>query len=104
MLRSDVPGSLRSLVMVQNGTRALAGVEHSLTRCAHGGTQVRKALGADLFEYFAQPENAEEAALFAAPWRLVWSGYPGRAGGPRRHRCEPRGRRRRALRAIRAAV
>jgi hypothetical protein len=30
-----------------------------------GGSQAKKALGADIFEYFAQPENAEEAALLA---------------------------------------
>ncbi|MEV1070026.1 methyltransferase [Streptomyces sp. NPDC050263] len=30
-----------------------------------GSSQTEKALGADLFEYFARPENSAEAALFA---------------------------------------
>lgn len=64
-LRSDVPGSLRSLVMVQNGHAHWQSWERFPDAVRHGGTQVREALGADLFGYFAQPGNAEEAALFA---------------------------------------
>jgi len=65
LLRVDVPGSLRSLVLVENEHAHWRSWEHFPEAVRQGGTQVKEALGADLFGYFAQPENAEEAALFA---------------------------------------
>ncbi|WP_433556084.1 methyltransferase [Pseudonocardia xinjiangensis] len=65
MLRSDVPGSLRALVLIQNEHAHWQSWEHFPDAVRAGRTQVHKALGADLFEYFAKPENSAEAALFA---------------------------------------
>ncbi|MDT0567260.1 methyltransferase [Streptomyces sp. DSM 3412] len=65
LLRSGVPGSLRSLVLTQTGHAHWQAWAHFPEAVRQGATQTRKALGADIFEYFARPENADEAALFA---------------------------------------
>jgi hypothetical protein len=65
LLRSHVPGSLRSLVLIQNGHAHWQSWEHFPEAVRLGGSQTARALGADLFDYFARPENSEEAALFA---------------------------------------
>lgn len=65
LLRSDVPGSLRSLVLAQTGQGLWQSWAHFPEAVRQRGTQAGKALGADVFAYFAKPENAEEAALFA---------------------------------------
>ncbi|MEU1801377.1 methyltransferase [Streptomyces sp. NPDC019937] len=65
LLRSDLPGSLRSLVLAQTGQAHWRSWTHFPEAVRQGETQAKKALGMDVFEYYAQPENAEEAALFA---------------------------------------
>ncbi|MFC3996270.1 methyltransferase [Nocardiopsis sediminis] len=66
LLRDGVPGSLRSLVLVQTGHAHWRLWGHFPEAVRHGASQAREALGADVFEYFARPENAEEAALFSS--------------------------------------
>ncbi|WP_307673136.1 methyltransferase [Streptomyces sp. V4I2] len=65
LLRSGVPGSLRSLVLTQTGPSHWQSWAHFPEAVRQGAAQTEKALGADIFEYFARPENADEAALFA---------------------------------------
>ncbi|MFI6374721.1 methyltransferase [Streptomyces sp. NPDC050546] len=65
LLRSDVPGSLRSLVLAQAGGAHWQSWDHFPDAVRQGRTQTRQALGMDIFEYYAKPEHAEEAALFA---------------------------------------
>ncbi len=65
LLRSGVPGSLRSLVLTQTGHSHWQSWALFPEAVRQGTTQTKKALGSDIFEYFAQPENADEAALFA---------------------------------------
>ncbi|MEU4314014.1 methyltransferase [Nocardia sp. NPDC024068] len=65
LLRTDIPGSLRSLVLVQNEHAHWQAWGRLPEAVRQGRSQAREALGAEVFEYFAQPENAEEAALFA---------------------------------------
>lgn len=65
LLRSEVPGSMRSLVLAQTGQALWQSWALFPEAVRQGGTQTEKALGMDIFEYYAKPENAEEAALFA---------------------------------------
>ncbi len=65
LLRADVPGSLRSLVLSQTSHGHWQSWEHFPEAVRQGSSQTEKALGTDIFEYYAQPQNAEEAALFA---------------------------------------
>ncbi|WIX80062.1 methyltransferase [Amycolatopsis carbonis] len=65
LLRSDVPGSMRSLVMVQNEHAHWQAWERLPDAVRTGRTQMRETHGTDLFGYFGRPENAGEAALFA---------------------------------------
>ncbi|NJQ03145.1 methyltransferase [Streptomyces zingiberis] len=64
-LRADVPGSLRSLVLVQTAHAHWTSLAHFPEAVRRGSNQVKKALGAEIWEYYTHPENAEEAALFA---------------------------------------
>ncbi|MDP9794187.1 hypothetical protein J2S43_002699 [Catenuloplanes nepalensis] len=64
-LRSGVPGSMRSLALIQNSGAHWRTWALFPEAVRSGGSQARKALGADLFDYFALPGNAAEAALFA---------------------------------------
>lgn len=65
LLRSDVPGSLRSMALVQTSPGHWQSWAHFTEAVRQGSTQTQKALGMDLFEYFARPDNAAEAALFS---------------------------------------
>jgi hypothetical protein len=65
LLRSGVPGSLRSLVLAQTGHAHWQSLGHFPEAVRQGRTQTKKALGADIFDYYARPENVEEATLFA---------------------------------------
>lgn len=65
VLRTGVPGSLRSLVMVQTGQAHWQAWGQFPEAVRQGRSRTREVLGADVFEYLARPENAEEAALFA---------------------------------------
>ncbi|MGH3278246.1 MAG: methyltransferase [Trebonia sp.] len=66
MLRDGVPGSLRALTLVQAGHAQWQSWGLFPDSVRRGTSQVKRALGADLFDYYARPENAGEAALFAA--------------------------------------
>ena len=65
LLRSGVPGSLRSFVLVQAGHAQWQSLGLFPEAIRQGASQTKKALGADIFDYLSQPENAGEAALFA---------------------------------------
>jgi hypothetical protein len=65
LLRADVPGSLRAFVLVQTGHAHWQSWELFPDAVRQGASQAKQALGADVFDYYARPENAEEAALFA---------------------------------------
>ncbi|MEV5174310.1 methyltransferase [Streptomyces flaveolus] len=65
LLRSDVPGSLRSLILAQTSYGHWQSWAHFPEAVRQGRSQTEKALGTDIFEYFALPENSAEAALFA---------------------------------------
>lgn len=66
LLRDGIPGSLRALTLVQAGHAhwQFWGLFPDSVR--RGTSQAKRALGADIFDYYTRPENAEEAALFAA--------------------------------------
>ncbi|WP_216901924.1 methyltransferase [Nocardia alni] len=65
LLRTGVPGSMRSFVLVQAGRSHWQPWGLFPDAVRQGVSQSRAALGADTFEYFSKPENAGEAALFA---------------------------------------
>ena len=65
LLRSDVPGSLRALALIQTANAHWQCWAHIPDAVRQGHSQAQRALGMDLFSYFARDENAEEAALFA---------------------------------------
>ncbi|MEU1301489.1 methyltransferase [Streptomyces shenzhenensis] len=65
LLRSGVPGSMRSLVLAQTGQALWQSWAHFSEAVRAGGAQTKKALGMEIFEYYSKPENSEEAALFA---------------------------------------
>ncbi|MGW2052140.1 methyltransferase [Streptomyces sp. NPDC001858] len=65
LLRADVPGSIRSMALVQTSHSHWQSWARFPEAVRQGSSQTEKALGADLFEYYARPENAAEAALFA---------------------------------------
>lgn len=65
LLRSEIPGSLRAVAMIQTANAHWQCWAHIPEAVRQGHSQAEQALGMDLFTYFAQEENAEEAALFA---------------------------------------
>lgn len=65
LLRADVPDSMRSMVLIQNEKAHWQAWGNFPDAVREGSNQVRQVLGTDVFGYFARPENAEEAALFA---------------------------------------
>src|ERR1700678_2600852 len=65
LLRAGLPGSLRALTLVQTGHSHWQSWTMFPESVRQGTYQAKQVLGADTFDYFAQPENAEEAALFA---------------------------------------
>jgi hypothetical protein len=71
-------------VLVQTGHAHWRTWAHFSDAVRIGATQTRKALGADVFDYYARPENAEEAALFSHAMADL-SGLV-TAGRGRRHR------------------
>jgi hypothetical protein len=66
LLRDGAPGSFRALTLVQAGRAHWQSWGLFPDAVRTGTSQAKRALGADLFDYYARPENAEEAALFAA--------------------------------------
>ncbi|MBP0457580.1 methyltransferase [Streptomyces montanisoli] len=66
LLRTDEPGSLRSLLLVQAGHAHWKSLGLLPEAVRQGTSQTHDALGADIFDYLARPENADEARLFAA--------------------------------------
>lgn len=65
LLRADVPGSLRSFVLVQAGHAQWQTMGLTSEAVRQGTSQAKNALGADTFDYLSRPGNASEAALFA---------------------------------------
>ena len=65
LLRTGVPGSLRAFVLVQAGHAQWQTMGLLPEAVRQGASQAKNALGVDIFNYLAQPENAGEAALFA---------------------------------------
>jgi hypothetical protein len=65
MLRTGVPGSLRSLTLALTGHAHWKSWELFPDAVREGASQAKKALGADIFAYYARPENLQEAALFS---------------------------------------
>ncbi len=65
LLRSDVPGSLRALALIQTANAHWQCWAHFPEAVRQGRSQAEQALGADLFTYLAQQENADEAAIFS---------------------------------------
>lgn len=65
LLRTGIPGSLRSFVLVQAGHAHWQSWSLFPEAVRQGASQAKKALGTDIFEYLARPENAAQAALFA---------------------------------------
>jgi hypothetical protein len=65
LLRSDVAGSLRAFALIQTANAHWQCSAQLPEAVRQGSSQVEQALGMDLFAYFAQEANTEEAALFA---------------------------------------
>jgi SAM-dependent methyltransferase len=65
LLRTGLPGSLRALTLVQTGHSHWQSWTMFPESVRQGTCQAKQVLGADTFDYFARPENAAEAALFA---------------------------------------
>ncbi|MGW4128567.1 methyltransferase [Amycolatopsis japonica] len=65
LLRSGVPGSLRSMVLIQAGYAHWQSWGLFPEAVRQGTSQTKEALGADIFDYLGRPENADVAALFA---------------------------------------
>jgi hypothetical protein len=65
LLRADVPGSLRAFVLVQAGHAQWQSWDLFPDAVRQGTSQAKRALGADIFDYLARPENADQAKLFA---------------------------------------
>jgi len=65
LLRTGLPGSLRDLTLVQTGRAHWQSWTVFPESVREGTCQAKQALGADIFDYYARPENAAEAALFA---------------------------------------
>jgi hypothetical protein len=65
LLRTGLPGSFRALTLVQTGHLHWQSWTMFPESVRLGTCQAKQVLGADSFDYFARPENAEEAALFA---------------------------------------
>jgi SAM-dependent methyltransferase len=64
LLRTGVPGSLRSFVLVQAGPAQWPVMGLLPDAVRQGTSQAKAALGADIFDYLAQPEHADEAGQF----------------------------------------
>ncbi|GAB2991205.1 methyltransferase [Streptomyces pseudoechinosporeus] len=69
LLRTGVPGSLRSLVLIQAGESHWQPWSLFPEAVRQGASQAKKALGADVFDYYARPEKADKARLFAESMR-----------------------------------
>lgn len=65
LLRTGVPGSLRSITMLEAGRSHWQPLGLFPDAVRHGASQSKTALGADLFDYYSRPENTDQAALFA---------------------------------------
>jgi O-methyltransferase domain len=65
LLRTGVPGSLHSFLLLQAGHAHWQSLGLLPEAVRKGTSQTKKALGADIFDYLARPENTDEARLFA---------------------------------------
>jgi hypothetical protein len=66
LLRDGIPGSFRALTLVQAGHAHWQAWGLFPDAVRLGASQAKRALGADIFDYYARPEHEEEADLFAA--------------------------------------
>ncbi|MGM0363262.1 methyltransferase [Streptomyces griseoaurantiacus] len=65
LLRSDTPVSLRPMALVQAAPSHWQPWGLFPEAVRKGESQAGKALGADIFDYYARPENAEMARIFS---------------------------------------
>ncbi|WP_458248355.1 methyltransferase [Streptomyces sp. MAI_2237] len=65
LLRTGVPGSLRSLLLEQAGHAHWQSLGLLPEAVRRGTSQTKSALGSDIFDYLARPENADQPRLFA---------------------------------------
>jgi len=65
LLRSGVPGSLRAAALSMAGELHWQPLGLLPEAVQQGTSQAKNALGAEVFDYLAQPGNAGEAAVFA---------------------------------------
>lgn len=65
LLRSGVPGSLRAAVLSTAGRLHWQPLGLLPEAVRQGASQMKIALGTDVFDYLADPANAREAAVFA---------------------------------------
>jgi hypothetical protein len=64
LLRADVPGSLRAFALLHASRSHWQPWQLFPDAVRQGTSQAKRALGADLFDYLARPENADQAKLF----------------------------------------
>lgn len=65
LLRTGLPGSFRAFTLAQTGRAHWQSWTVFPESVRQGTCQAKQVLGADVFDYYARPENAREAALFA---------------------------------------
>ncbi|MFF5056694.1 methyltransferase [Micromonospora sp. NPDC000663] len=65
LLRSGVPGSLRSLLLVQAGPAHWKSLGAFPEAVRQGASQAEQVLGMSIFDYYSQPANAAEATAFS---------------------------------------
>ena len=65
LLRAGVPGSLRDLALAFTGSGHWQSWSQFPDAIREGTSQLKRVTGADIFGYYARPENAEEARIFA---------------------------------------
>lgn len=65
LLRTGVPGSLRSLLLVQAGNAHWKSLGAFPEAVRQGAGQAEQVLGTSIFDYYSQPANAAEATAFS---------------------------------------
>ena len=65
LLRAGAPGSLRELALAFTGSGHWQSWSQFPDAVREGTSQLKRVAGADIFGYYARPENAEEARIFA---------------------------------------
>jgi O-methyltransferase len=65
LLRGGVPGSLRSLLLIQAGGAPWKSLGAFPDAVRRGTSQAEEVLGMSIFDYYSQPANADEATAFS---------------------------------------